>query len=155
MAPTRTYRIGELAARTGLSADTLRYYERAGLIDAPARTSGGFRLYDEHDAARLTFIRRAQAVGFSLDDIRDLLQADVSGDVRCRQVRTLITTRLSKVDERLAELRAFRRSLIEARRRCDEALRDHGDLPRCPVVDEGPIPFRRQPAATLKRKRTG
>jgi DNA-binding transcriptional MerR regulator len=153
--PHRPYRIGEIAQRTGLSADTLRYYERAGLLGRPARTTGGFRLYVERDVERLTFIRRAQAVGFSLDEIRDLLDSDATRGVRCRQVRDLVSKRLAQVDERIVELRSFRRSLLAARRCCERALRQAADPDCCPVVDRGG-PGARQPSErVLTRKRSG
>ena len=157
MSPTdgTAYRIGELAEKAGVSADTLRYYERAGLIAPPPRSAGGFRLYSNDDIDRLTFIRRAQAVGFSLSEIRDLLDPDVTGGGRCRQVRDLLTARLHQVDARLGELQAFRRSLVAARRRCDKALLEGPQPACCPVVEEGTVTASRTFPTPLTRKRHG
>ena len=148
-----TYRIGEVAARTALSRDTLRYYERRGLLPRQPRTSGGFRVYDEATLERLRFITRAQAVGFSLEDIRQLVSFDGQGLERCGRVRHLIATKLAELDERLSELRAFRRSLVGSLRACDAVLAGDGD-PECPVVDpEKPLGPRAPRERALKRDR--
>ena len=97
-----TYRIGEVTAQTTLSRDTLRYYERLGLLDHPPRTSGGFRMYGEATLERLRFIKRAQAVGFTLEEIRELVTFDGRGLTRCRRVRDLVQTKLAELDERLS-----------------------------------------------------
>ena len=146
----RTYRIGDLAARAALSRDTLRYYERLGLLERPPRTSGGFRIYGEATLERLQFIKRAQAVGFSLAEVRALITFDGRGSARCQQVRDLVAEKLADLDERLSELRAFRRSLVSSLRECESALREQRD-PECPVVEQG-APGQRAPrrSALLK-----
>ncbi len=147
----RTYWIGELAADTALSRDTLRYYERLGLLDHPRRTSGGFRIYSEATLDRLQFIKRAQAVGFTLDEIRELVTFDGRGLHRCRRVRDLIATKLDELDERFSELRAFRRSLVGSLRDCDAALSGQLEA-ECPVVEHG-TPGQRAPRrGALKRE---
>jgi len=130
-----TYRIGEVAAQTALSRDTLRYYERLGLLGRAPRTSGGFRMYDMSTLERLRFIKRAQAVGCTLDEIRALVTFDGRGAARCRRVRELIQTKLAEVDERLLELRTFRRMLRGSLRECDAALSRPVEA-ACPVVDQ-------------------
>lgn len=139
----RTYRIGDLAARAALSRDTLRYYERLGLLEHPLRTSGGFRLYSEATLDRLQFIKRAQAVGFSLGEVREIITFAGRGSARCQQVQDLVAEKLADLDERLSELRAFRRSLASSLRECETALREQRD-PACPVVERG-VPGRRAP----------
>ena len=122
-------RIGELAARVGTSADTVRYYERRGLLDAPGRSAGGYRVYGERDLRRLQFIRRAKLLGLNLDEIRALL--DLAEEGRCRPLRShvaeLLRRKIGECDARLAELTAFRSSLEERYRR---ALQRQGD-PAC------------------------
>lgn len=149
----QTYRIGEVAARTMLSRDTLRYYERLGLLDRQPRTSGGFRLYGEATLDRLRFIKRAQAVGFTLEEIRELVSFDGRGLERCGRVRDLVATKLAELDAQLSELRAFRRSLVDSLQKCSAALAGQRDV-ECPVVETGVVPRRRAPRrGALKRER--
>lgn len=108
--------IGALAERTGISAETIRYYERTGVLPEPtrggaARSHAGYRRYDDTDVARLRFVRRARALGFALGDVRDLLS--VAGDPRrpCAEVDLLARTHLAQVEARLAELTALRGEL--------------------------------------------
>ena len=137
-----TYRIGELSALTGCTRDTLRYYERAGLLPRPARTPGGFRVYTDAAIDRLAFIKRAQSVGFSIEEIRNLVTG-VTGVTRCRGVRDLVAVKLRAVDVQIDELRAFRRTLTTALRRCDVALVSPGRA-TCPVVDTSAPPESRR-----------
>jgi MerR family mercuric resistance operon transcriptional regulator len=123
-------RIGEVAAAAGVSVDTMRYYEREGLLPPYTRTAGGFRLYAPETAERLRFIRQAQQIGLSLREIRELLDPDNS---RCSAVRDVIAERLAEVDERLRELTSFRDTLQTALQRCEEAL-GHSRKATCPVV---------------------
>ncbi len=132
----QTYRIGEVAAQTALSRDTLRYYERRGLLGHPSRTNGGFRVYGKETLERLRFIKRAQVVGLSLDEIRQLVTFDRHGLEQCSRVRDLVVIKLAELDERLSELRAFRRSLVGSLRECDAALAGQRDG-ECPVVALG------------------
>lgn len=106
------YRIGELAAETDLSRDTLRYYERLGVIAPPRRSQGGFRLYGRDAVEQIRFVKQAQSLGLALGEIRTL--RSLSGArvaARCRQVQPILRARLREIDVRLADLRAFRRSL--------------------------------------------
>lgn len=132
-ADARTYRIGEVAERTALSRDTLRFYERQGLLGHPPRTAGGFRRYGPKTIERLRFIKRAQAVGLSLGEIRQLVTLDEHGLEQCGRVRNLIATKLVALDQRILELRGFRRSLIDTLRECDATLAGQRDG-ECPVV---------------------
>ena len=130
----QTYRIGELAAHTKLTPDTLRYYERLGLIPRPARTNGGFRLYSPAVPDRIRLIKQAQAAGLTLDEIRELVAFDGRGLERCRRVRGLVEAKLAELDARMAELRAFRRTLRHSLRECEETLSGQADA-ECPVVE--------------------
>ncbi len=126
--------IKDAAAACGVSPDALRYYERLGLLPRAPRTSGGFRVYGPEVAARVAFIRQARALGLTLREIRDIVGADRGGGIaRCRRVRDLLTRHLGELDERLAALRALRRTLAASLARCEEVLRTQGD--ECPVVD--------------------
>lgn len=104
-------RIGVLAATAGLSARTVRFYEQAGLLAEPPRTSGGYRDYPAEAIKRLSFIREAQAAGLSLAEIRGILAVRDSGRPPCRHVTELISRQLAQVEERITELTHARQGL--------------------------------------------
>ncbi|MEU0120558.1 heavy metal-responsive transcriptional regulator [Streptomyces albidoflavus] len=110
-------RIGDLAATSGLSAKTIRFYEQSGLLPAPPRTPGGYRDYGEQAAARLGFIREAQGAGLTLAEIRSVLALRDSGQAPCDHVTGLIEQRLGDIERRLAELAATRAALRGLARR--------------------------------------
>ncbi len=112
----RLMTIGQAAQVTGVATTTLRYYEREGLVSPTDRSRAGYRLYDQAAVERLQFVRAGQAVGFTLDDIRALLELD--GDSPCRQVQALIQRRLADVDAKLADLKRVRATLADAIARC-------------------------------------
>lgn len=106
------YRIGELAKTCGINTDTLRFYEKHGLLAPSKRTVSGYRVYSADDAARLQFILRAKAVGFSLSEIADLLSIELDkANWACSDVKTMVDDKLLQVKQRIAELERFRRSL--------------------------------------------
>lgn len=104
-------RIGELAAASGLTTKTLRFYEQAGLLPGPPRTSSGYRDYPAHTGARLAFIRDAQVAGLTLAEIRSILALRDGGQAPCQHVTALIDEHLAEIERRLAELAATRRAL--------------------------------------------
>jgi DNA-binding transcriptional MerR regulator len=129
------YRIGEIAAKSGVSPDTLRYYERLGVLPRARRTTGGLRQYGDDVFGRLRFIRQAQSFGLTLKDVRQLVnEQGRAGRERCRKVRELLAVRLQEVNGRLCELRAFRKTLQAHLEACDAALESAN--PTCPVIDE-------------------
>ena len=109
----RNYRIGEIAERTGVSVETLRYYEKRRLLNAPRRTEGGFRLYSNAAVHQVKFIKQAQSLGLTLDDIHQLAadRLRTHHAPSCRRVRDLLTRRIEDIDARIKELREFRRTL--------------------------------------------
>lgn len=108
--------IGEIAKVVGVAATALRFYERAGMLTPAQRTGSGYRLYNETSLERLRFIRAAQSIGFTLDDIRALMQLDE--ETSCKDVQNLIGTRLTEVDTKLADLNRVRTTLADAMNRC-------------------------------------
>jgi MerR family mercuric resistance operon transcriptional regulator len=128
-------RIGAVAAAAGLTVDAVRYYERLGLLPAPPRTTGRFRIYSSDTIARLRFIRQAKGLGLELREIGDLL-APANGRRRqqCQRVRATLARHLSDVDSKLRELQSFRRTLRGALDDCDRALRSNENI-GCPVVE--------------------
>lgn len=111
---THALRIGELARLATTSADTLRYYERVGLLPPAPRTPAGYRLYDPSTAERVAFIRKAQALGLSLEQIRDVLRIAADGTPPCEHVRATLQRRLHEVDARIEEMESLRVTLRRA-----------------------------------------
>lgn len=110
-------RIGELARRAGIPVDTVRYYERNGILPAPARRASGYRDYRDDDVARLDFVLRAKRLGFSLVEIRDLLDLSDADTTGSGQVKAIAAARLSDIDRRIAQLGRMRdaiRSLVHS-----------------------------------------
>ena len=123
--------IGKLSRLTGCNIETIRYYERIGLLPHPPRSAGRYRLYETEDVRRLAFVRRARELGFTLDEVRTLLAlSEDHGDSTCGEVRQLAARHLADVRVKIADLRAMERVLTEAVRRCDA-----GQLPGCPLID--------------------
>jgi DNA-binding transcriptional MerR regulator len=112
MTTTTRLRVADLAAATGVSPDTVRYYERAGLLPEPPRTSGGYRSYGPEAVERLHFVRGAQRLGLRLKDIRDLLAVRDTGVCPCEPAETLLRRRLAEIDTELARLTALRAELV-------------------------------------------
>jgi MerR family transcriptional regulator, Zn(II)-responsive regulator of zntA len=109
--------IGELAEKAGVTADTLRYYERLRLIPPAPRSNGGYRLYETGVADRVVFIRKAQAMGLTLDDVREILRIADAGTPPCEHVRSALEQRLRDVEARIEELDSLRLVLARALRR--------------------------------------
>lgn len=106
------YKIGELAKLCEVNNDTLRFYEKSGLLSPSNRTDSGYRLYTEKDKQALQFIIRAKKVGFNLSDIKELLEIDVNKASNvCSDVKQVVDIKLQQVEQKLAELLHFQRSL--------------------------------------------
>lgn len=132
------FTIGRLSEQTGVNIETVRYYERIGLLPKPARSDGGRRLYDIADARRLNFIRRSRELGFSIDEIRALLALS-GGKGRCADVHALTVRHLDDVRAKIADLRKLERTLARTAERC---VRDAS--PDCPIIDALSAPNARQ-----------
>ncbi len=110
-------RIGELARCAGVTAQTIRYYERVGVLERPARSTGGYRQYTNRSLEELAFVKRAQALGFSLDDIREIVDLSRRGQRPCSRVLDLARKHVSQLQTRIQELGALRGRLARALRR--------------------------------------
>jgi len=121
--------IGEVARRTGCTIETIRYYERVGLVPAPPRR-GSYRSYGEEHVRRLRFIRRARQLGFTLDEVRALLRLAAGGHASCDEARALATAHLAGVRARIADLRRMEQALGAAIRACAR-----GDAACCPLIE--------------------
>ena len=122
--------IGRLAKATGTKVETVRWYEKVGLIDPPGRTDANYRVYAARDLARLSFIRRARNLGFSLDQIRSLIEMSDDRDRDCASVDALATANLAEIDRKIADLRALRRELSNVVSSCRG-----GSVADCRILD--------------------
>jgi MerR family copper efflux transcriptional regulator len=120
--------IGELAKRAGVGIDTVRYYERSGLLAPHARLPSGYRRYRELEVARLRFIRRAQALGFTLTQIKELLKLSAQRDVT--RIKRSAQAKLADIDRRISELQRVRDGLAELVANCP----GHGRASDCPIL---------------------
>ncbi len=124
------YKIGVIARKTGLGAETIRYYEQIGILPEPERAANGYRLYDDQHLKRLRFVKRARELGFSLDKVRSLLSLSEQKDMTCRSVRTIAEEHLNEVRRNIADLQAMEELLEAAVQPCP------GDSSTvCPILD--------------------
>lgn len=105
------YQIGELSEKAEVTTQTIRYYERAGVLPEPQRARNGYRIYDEDDVERLRFVRSARALDFSLDDIQEILELRDQGTAPCTYVMGLMNGQISAIDDRIRELERLRAEL--------------------------------------------
>lgn len=122
--------IGRLADAASVGVETIRFYEREGLLETPERTRSGYRLYRPEAVERLGFIRRAKALGFSLAEIRELLGLAAPAGERAR-VKALTEHKLAEIDRRIEELRRMREALAELNRQCS----GEGPVEGCPIIE--------------------
>jgi len=122
--------IGALSKHTGTNVETIRYYERVRLLPAPARSAGGYRLYGTAHLKRLSFIRRARALGFSLEEVRTLLTLADERRRPCAEVRVVAEAHLDDIRAKIGDLKAMERVLKETVARCAKGTGSH-----CPVID--------------------
>lgn len=120
----------ELARRTNCNLETIRYYEKIGMMPAPPRTSAGYRVYDESHIRRLRFILRARELGFAIAEIRGLLQLVDGGSQTCAEVKARTEKHLADVRSKIADLRRIERVLATTAASCSG-----DDVPECPVLE--------------------
>lgn len=126
----KTYSIGELANATDTKVETIRYYERVGLLPKPKRTAGNYRSYEADHLGRLSFIRRARDLGFSIDQVRNLLGLADQKDRSCETVDAIAREHLADVERKIADLKGLRRELDALIRQCH-----HGTIAECRILD--------------------
>jgi Cu(I)-responsive transcriptional regulator len=137
-----TFAIGELARQTGTKAETIRYYEKIGLLTAPLRSAGNYRSYSETDAQRLRFVRRSRELGFSIDQIRELMAFSSHGEADCSTVDNVVRSHVEDIEGKIRDLQALRGELSRMISRCPggsiagcrilealDALPSHLDVP--------------------------
>lgn len=106
-------KIGDVSKRSGIGIEALRFYEKSGLLEKPSRSVSGYRMYDADVLERLSFIKQSQALGFSLDDIKRIIEDARTGKSPCEEVREIVRRRLEELDERMREMRRYRKELSE------------------------------------------
>lgn len=126
-------KIGDVSKRSGVGVEALRFYEKSGLLDSPARTFSGYRVYGEEVLERLAFIKRAQALGFSLDEIRRIVDDARRGESPCDEVREIVQRRMTELDERLRELHRYRKELKDTLEEWDKVGRAPGHV--CGLIE--------------------
>ena len=122
--------IGKVAGRAGVKIDTLLYYERQGVIAPPERNGSNYRVYGEDTVPRVRFVKRAQELGFSLAEIKDLLELRVSDDASCADVRDQALAKVSDLEEKIRSLQAMRRVLAKLAEECS----GQGPVDACPIL---------------------
>ena len=123
--------IGQVARRAGVGVETVRFYEREGLLEEPARRASGYRQYPEAVVKHIRFIKRAQQLGFSLKEIAELLTLRVDGQTECSQVKERAAAKLTEVERKIVELQRMRQALLHVTSLCA----GEGPKGRCPLLD--------------------
>ena len=147
----RMLKIGEVSKRSGVGVEALRFYEKSGLLERPSRTFSGYRVYGEEVLERLAFIKQAQALGFSLDEVRRIIADARKGESPCEEVREIVRRRLAELDERLRELRRHREELQRTLAEWDEVGRAPGHI--CGLIEGSEVEHAAHKPEGLKGRR--
>ncbi len=123
--------IGQLARSAGVGVETIRFYERKGLVEEPPRRASGYRQYDLEAVRRIRFIRHAKELGFTLREIKELLDLRVGPDCRCGEVLKLAQVRMADIEQRISDLRKMSRALSALTRDCQQGRPSAA----CPILD--------------------
>lgn len=133
----KSFTIGKLSDQTGVKIETVRYYEKIGLMPKPPRSSGKQRLYEEHDLSRLNFIKRSRDLGFSLDSVRELLGLH-DQQTSCGKVQEITLAHLAAVKAKIVDLKRLERTLQTISKDCAG-----GDAPDCPIIESLSLPTKK------------
>lgn len=144
-------KIGEVSKRSGIGIEALRFYEKSGLLERPSRTESGYRIYDAGVLERLDFIKRAQVLGFSLDEIKRIISEKRAGQSPCAEVREIVRQRLQELDERMKEMRRYRNELARALSEWDAAGDVAGHI--CGLIEGTEIENRMRAGKVVAKKK--
>jgi len=123
-------KIGELSAQTDCKIETIRYYEKTGLLPEPARSAGGYRDYGDDHLKRLSFIRRCRELGFSIEEIRGLLALVDGGTYTCSDIKKITLEHVNSIQQKIVDLKKLEKTLSQISSQCS------GDrTPECPIID--------------------
>ena len=134
-----TLKIGEVAKLSGIGIEALRFYERSGLLGRPGRTQSGYRLYDHEVLERLDFIKRAQVLGFSLDEIKQIIAEKQAGESPCEAVRDIVRTRLQELDQHMRDMRRYRNELAATLAEWDKTVAAEGHI--CGLIERSNVTY--------------
>ena len=143
-------KIGEVSKLSCIGIEALRFYEKSGLLDKPSRTQSGYRVYGPEVLERLAFIRQAQALGFSLEEVRRIVEDARRGESPCDDVREIVRRRLSELDERLRELHRYRKELQQTLAEWDEVGRAPGHI--CGLIEGSDVEHAAHKSEGLKKR---
>ena len=125
-----TITIGGLSEKTGVNIETIRYYEREGVLPTPTRSQSGRRIYDKTDVKRLNFIHKCRGLGFSLKEVVSLMSLVDTGGYTCKQVHDLTLLHAKEVHEKIVNLNRMEKVLLDMAQQCGQ-----GNVPECPIID--------------------
>jgi MerR family mercuric resistance operon transcriptional regulator len=127
----KSLRIGEVARRVGCTVETVRFYERKGLLDEPSRRPSGYRLYEQEDVGRLRFVRRAKELGFTLREIQELVSLRTDPVTACPDVHARAEAKISDIEARIVALEGIRKALVKLVAACKRRARTC----KCPILE--------------------
>ena len=128
----KTFTVGQLAKKTDINIETVRYYERRGLLPKPMRSESSYRQYTENDVARIMFIKRSKELGFTLKEISELLSLKIDAETTCRDVREFSSKKIVDVEEKIRDLKRIKKKLEELLIKCK---REDTSKSECPILD--------------------
>ena len=127
----KSLKIGQVAERSGVGIETVRFYEREGLIPKPDRSSSGYRLFDDETIARLQFIRRAKELGFTLIEIKELLSLRLDTTTSCADIKSRAEAKIADIDEKIRTLKRMKTTLKKLTSKCN----GQGSVNECSILD--------------------
>jgi MerR family mercuric resistance operon transcriptional regulator len=132
MANEKKYLIrSQIAQEAGVGLEALRFYERKKILPKPVRSASGYRLYDENQVQRVKFIKKAQILGFTLDEIKEILDLVENPRMKCETVKLLAEQKIREVGKKIADLRNLKNALADLSNRCDSSK----DIRHCPIIE--------------------
>lgn len=127
-----TFTAGQLAQKSSVNVETIRFYERRGLLPEPKRSKSGYRQYSESDVARILFIKRAKELGFTLKEISELLSLKIDSDTTCGDVKRLAESKVANIEEKIADLQRIKRVLNKLIILCEK---ENATSSECPILE--------------------
>lgn len=128
----KSFTVGQLAKRTDINIETVRYYEKRGLLPEPMRSESSYRQYTENDVARIMFIKRSKDLGFTLKEISELLSLKIDDETTCRDIREFSSNKIAEVEEKIEDLKNIKKKLEELVIKCK---RNDTSKNGCPILD--------------------
>ncbi|NOZ61888.1 MAG: MerR family transcriptional regulator [Calditrichaeota bacterium] len=131
-----TFTVGQLAQRAGVNVETVRFYEKRGLMPKPKRTKSGYRQYTVSDVSRILFIKRAKELGFTLKEIDELFSLKIDAETTCGDVKHLAQHKIEIVDQKIQDLRKIKKKLMELVLLCEKQNSSTGECPILEALDK-------------------